>query len=231
MGIFQHKADSDKQSPIDETSDGVQQFFDGYFADLRERGKTQFDAHVEEITDSFKSDLDATIAKADAELKSHITRRLDDQISENSEIILHAQAEALKALTGSAKTLQEQHKQVTDTLHRNVADQQALLQHAFDENKAEITAMKQAQAEAMQELLRGVQAVQVQNQELAQAMQRNIAAQEEAIVTAFEENMARIVEHYLLGALGDQFDLKAQVPSIIKQMEDNKAAIVEDMKL
>ena len=116
MGIFQRKEESHKKSPIDETSDGVQHFFDGYFADLRERGKTHFDKTVEQTTDSFKSDLDATIAKADADLKAHITRRLDDQISENSEIITHAQEEALKSLTGSAQTLQEQHKQVTETL-------------------------------------------------------------------------------------------------------------------
>lgn len=51
------------------------------------------------------------------------------------------------------------------------------------------------------------------------------------LVDAFEQNMAQIIEHYLLGALGDQYDLKAQLPSIIKQMQDNKQAIVDDMKL
>ena len=43
--------------------------------------------------------------------------------------------------------------------------------------------------------------------------------------------MAAIVERYLLGALGDQYDLKAQLPAIIKQMEENKQAIADDMKL
>jgi hypothetical protein len=43
--------------------------------------------------------------------------------------------------------------------------------------------------------------------------------------------MAQIVEHYLLGALGDQFDMKAQLPSILQQLEENKQAIVDDMKL
>ena len=43
--------------------------------------------------------------------------------------------------------------------------------------------------------------------------------------------MAQVVEHYLLGALGDQYDVKAQLPSIIKQLEDNKQVIVDDMKL
>ena len=43
--------------------------------------------------------------------------------------------------------------------------------------------------------------------------------------------MARIIEHYLLEALGDQYDLKAQLPAIIQQLETNKQAIVDDMKL
>ncbi len=231
MGIFQRKEEPRKKAPIDETSDGVQQFFDGYFADLRERGRSHFEKTVEESSGAFKSDLDAAVAKADTELKAHISKRLDDQIAENSEIITHAQEEALKSLTGSAQALQQQHKQVTETLQKNVTDQQALLAAAFEENKAGIAAMRQAQEQALQSLAQSVQGLQEQNLQLAQAMQKNVAAQEDALVTAFEENMAQIVEHYLLGALGDQYDLKSQLPSIIKQMEVNKAVIAEDMKL
>ena len=43
--------------------------------------------------------------------------------------------------------------------------------------------------------------------------------------------MAKIIEHYVLLSLGDQFDLKAQLPYIIKQMETNKQNIIEDMRL
>jgi hypothetical protein len=43
--------------------------------------------------------------------------------------------------------------------------------------------------------------------------------------------MAVVVEHYLLGALGEQYDMKAQLPMIIKQMDANKKAMMDDMKL
>jgi hypothetical protein len=43
--------------------------------------------------------------------------------------------------------------------------------------------------------------------------------------------MGEIVEHYVLLALGDQFDLKDQLPYILKQMEANKKEIIEDMRL
>lgn len=43
--------------------------------------------------------------------------------------------------------------------------------------------------------------------------------------------MARIVENYLVAAIGEQYNLKSQLPSIIKQLEENKQAIVDDIKL
>lgn len=43
--------------------------------------------------------------------------------------------------------------------------------------------------------------------------------------------MAQIIEHYLLETLGQQFDLKAQLPYIIEQMEANKKDMIEDMQL
>ena len=66
---------------------------------------------------------------------------------------------------------------------------------------------------------------------MAETLEANAAKQQEILAKAFEENMAQVIEHYLLGALGDQYDLKAQLPAIIKQMEENKQAIVDDMKL
>ena len=73
--------------------------------------------------------------------------------------------------------------------------------------------------------------MQEQQQQLSAMLQQGIAKQQEMMITTFEDNMAQIVEHYLLGALGDQYDMKAQLPSIIKQMEENKQAIADDMKL
>ena len=66
---------------------------------------------------------------------------------------------------------------------------------------------------------------------LTSTLQKNVADQQNMLVDSFQDNMAAIVENYLLGALGDQYDLKAQLPAIIKQMEDNKQAIVDDMRL
>jgi len=231
MGIFQRKQQPQGKAPIDETSDGVQRFFDGYFAELKSRGRVHFEKSIEDNQVEFKKDLDATIAKANTELKAHVAQHLDNQIDENSKVLKEAQDAAFASLTQSAKALQEQHQQLSQVLQKNVTDQQAMLSGAFEENKAQIVAMKETQAQAVQWLQQSAQAMQEQHQQLTQAMQKNVASQEAMLVDAFQENMARIIEQYLLGALGDQYDLKAQLPSIIKQMETNKQDIVDDMKL
>lgn len=231
MGIFQRKQQPQGKAPIDETSDGVQRFFDGYFAELKSRGRVHFEKSIEDNEAEFKKDLDATIAKANTELKAHVAQHLDNQIDENSKVLKEAQDVAFASLTQSAKALQEQHQQLSQVLQKNVTDQQAMLASTFEENKAQIAAMKEAQAQAVQWLQQSAQAMQEQHQQLTQAMQKNVASQESMLVDAFQENMARIIEQYLLGALGDQYDLKAQLPSIIKQMETNKQDIVDDMKL
>ncbi len=91
--------------------------------------------------------------------------------------------------------------------------------------------MKDAQNHALEALKQSAAEVDAQYQRLSTTLQQQVLAQQQMLVSAFESNMAAVVEHYVLGALGDQFDLKAQLPSIIKQMEANKAAMVEDLKL
>lgn len=231
MGIFQRKQQPQAKAPIDETSDGVQRFFDGYFAELKSRGRAHFETSIQENEAAFKQDLDATIAKAESEIKEHITRHLDEQIDENGKALKEAQDAAFQSLTQSAKTLQEQHQQLSQVLQKNITDQQEMLTASFEENKTQIAAMKESQAQAVQWLQQSAQAMQEQHQQLVQTMQKNVAEQESVLIDAFEQNMAQIVEHYLLGALGDQYDLKAQLPSIIKQMEASKQDMMDDMKL
>ncbi len=92
-------------------------------------------------------------------------------------------------------------------------------------------AMHEAQELALSSLQKTAQEVETQRLQLADALKKDVAARETALLKVYEENMAKIVEHYVLLSLGDQFDLKAQLPYIISQMEANKADIMEDMRL
>ena len=91
--------------------------------------------------------------------------------------------------------------------------------------------MQTTQAAAIATIENTAAAMEQQHQKLTAMLENNLASQEAMLVKVFEENMAKIIEHYLLGAIGDQYDLKAQLPSIIQQLEANKQAIMDDMKL
>ena len=142
-----------------------------------------------------------------------------------------AQAAVLKTLQETAKVSQDQSRQLYETLEKTATEQATELQQDYKDNTTSLVAVKTAQDAALATLTSSVQALQQQHDELRQMLETNVARQEAMLVDAFQTNMAQIVEQYLLGALGEQYDVKAQLPAIIKQLEANKDAIKEDMTL
>ena len=268
MGLFQHKNDPKK---VDETSDGVQKFFNKYFKELEERGAKQFEKNIDEATAKFTRDLDSVITKADQELKEHIVKRIDELMLANASAMKDAQNAALESINRRIQSIQKENEQFADTVHeqlfasskaikdtqeaavssmnrsvqnleqqqhelgktleKTTADQSVAITKVINESQSRVAAMGDAQTKALEWLNQSIVALSEQQQQLTGLMQKSIETQQAMVVQLFEDNMAQVVEHYLLTALGDQYDLKAQLPSIIKQMEANKQAIAEDMKL
>ena len=54
--------------------------------------------------------------------------------------------------------------------------------------------------------------------------------EKQRIIVKFEKDMADIVNHYLLAAIGNQIDLTVQLDYIFQYLEQNKQAIVEDIR-
>ncbi len=252
MGLFQRKQDTQQGTP-EEAAAVALLFDDAFREELKDRGRLHFERVINENAALFKQDLDATVAhvntelrqrvarqldsqfeeinKVNAQLKEHIAKQLDDRFAEYDKTLREAQDAALQALQRSAQALEEQHRQLGLALERSIASQDAMLTGALEENKARIASIKDAQNVALQSLSQSAQAVQEQHQQLSVLLQKGVSDQQDMLVDAFENNMAQIIEHYLLQAVGDQYDLKAQLPSIIKQMEASKKAIVDDIAL
>lgn len=115
--------------------------------------------------------------------------------------------------------------QLNEYLKKQISDK-------LDTEFADYTrAMKEAQELALSTLQKTAADVEAQRQQMAAAIEKSAAEHEAKVMQAYETNMAKIVEHYVLEALGDQFDLKAQLPYIMAQMEANKENIAEDMRL
>ncbi len=250
MGFFQHDKPK-KQSPKDKAATALEGFLNADMqAELLAYGRSYFETIINETAAVFKQDLNATVGQINVQLQNHVTQQLDtavaqvnvelkdrvakqleNQFAEYNQQMKASQDLALASLTNNSQQLQAEYQELRTMLQKNVADQKVTLTNVFEENKVRIAEMKQAQDLALQSLNDSARALQDQYAQINKTLQENVAAQEEALVTSFQENMASIVEHYLFDAVGEQYDLKSQLPSIIRQMEENKQAIVDDMKL
>jgi hypothetical protein len=92
-------------------------------------------------------------------------------------------------------------------------------------------AMKEPQEITLDVLQKTADELDQQRQELSDAMKKSVTLSEANMLKNFETNMAQVVEHYVMQSLGEQFDMRAQLPYIMKQMEDHKQEMLEDMLL
>lgn len=68
-----------------------------------------------------------------------------------------------------------------------------------------------------------------QRKNLTAEIVKQFDAEKKVLVSNFQDNMAEIINHYLLKAVGGHINLNDQLEFIIADLETNKAAIVEDI--
>lgn len=100
------------------------------------------------------------------------------------------------------------------------------LQEAFKKYEESITDAKQIALESIQSTQA---AVEEQGRLMSEQVHQQINAERERAVHRFNENMAEIVNHYILAAIGNQINLEDQLDYILGELERNKKAILEDI--
>lgn len=73
-------------------------------------------------------------------------------------------------------------------------------------------------------------AIEEERQALHVNLEKEFAIERERLIKRFEDNMAEVVNHYVLDAVGNEIDLNDQLEYILSEIENNKAAIVEDIR-
>ncbi len=101
------------------------------------------------------------------------------------------------------------------------------LQEEFAKYEKSITDAKQL---AIDSIEKTKTAIEQQRQVMSQELQREINEEKLRIIQRFDQNMADIINHYVLQAIGDQIDLTDQLEYILGNLEANKKAILEDIK-
>lgn len=100
------------------------------------------------------------------------------------------------------------------------------LQEEFVKYEESITDAKEL---AVQSITKTQEAIEQQRQMMGQQLTQEIANEKTRILKRFEDNMADIVNHYVLTAVGNQIDLNDQLEYILNEMEQHKKDIIEDL--
>lgn len=113
--------------------------------------------------------------------------------------------------------------QVNDYMKQEI---KKTLTEEFAKYEQSITDAKQL---AIESINKTQQAIEEQRKLLTDQLKQQSDTAKAQLIAQFEENMADIINHYIMSAIGDQIDLNDQLEYIIGDLEANKKAIVEDI--
>lgn len=100
------------------------------------------------------------------------------------------------------------------------------LQEEFAKYEESITDAKQL---AVDSITKTQEAIEQQRTALGQELRQELEAEKKRQLDRFEANMADIVNHYVIAAIGNEIDLSDQLEYIIGEMQANKEAIIKDL--
>ncbi len=101
------------------------------------------------------------------------------------------------------------------------------LQEEFGKYEKSIADAKQLAIDSIQ---RTQEAIEQQRQAMETQLQKEVIAERQRVIERFEKNMADIVSHYIVAAIGNQIDLSDQLEYILSDLEANHKEILEDIK-
>jgi hypothetical protein len=82
---------------------------------------------------------------------------------------------------------------------------------------------------ALASITKTQEAIEEQRQMMGQQLTQEVANEKTRLLKRFEDNMADIVNHYVLAAIGNQIDLNDQLEYILAELDENKKNIIEDI--
>jgi len=134
-----------------------------------------------------------------------------------------------KIINENAMFLQQDLRLTTSQLNQYMkAEITQTLQEEFSKYEESIADAKKL---AIESLEKTQSAIEQQRQILSEQLQKEVAEQKAHLIAVFEQNLATIVNHYVLAAVGNQIDLTDQLDFILSELQANKKAIIEDLKL
>ncbi len=82
---------------------------------------------------------------------------------------------------------------------------------------------------ALESITKTQEAIDEQRKMMGQQLNQEVANEKSRLLKRFEENMADIVNHYVIAAIGNQINLNDQLEYVLAELEENKKDILEDI--
>ncbi len=133
-----------------------------------------------------------------------------------------------KIIGENAMFLQQDLRLTTSQLNEYMkAEIKRELEDEFKKYEESISSAKELAVNAIQKTQ---EVIEEQRAVLEKQMNEQAFDEKQRIIAKFEKDMADIVNHYLLAAIGNQIDLTVQLDYIFQYLEQNKQAIIEDIR-
>ncbi len=203
--------------------------YDRTAQDVRDQMSQTLTRNAQAVSDKYQQ-LSSSLQQSVASQEVLMITALED----NKAHVANAQAEQDKLLANLRETTEAAHtkaEQLEQQLETTISAQAEQLSGVYQENLARVNQTKQAQQQALIQLEQETQTLQQYHQQLTQQLEQTVADHKAMVTATINDNLARIIEHYLVGALGEQSDLVSQLPSIMQRLEESKADMVQDMRL
>ncbi|HSX17953.1 MAG TPA: hypothetical protein VLE51_01180 [Candidatus Saccharimonadales bacterium] len=132
-----------------------------------------------------------------------------------------------KIIGENAAFLQQDLRQTTAQIDEYMRTEiNHVLQDEFKKYEQSITDAKQLAINSME---RTVATIEQQRQLMEEQLKAQSEAHKRQVLERFDKDMASIVNHYIVQAIGNQVNLSDQLDFILSELEQNKAAILEDI--
>jgi len=133
-----------------------------------------------------------------------------------------------KIISDNAMFLQHDLRLTTSQLNEYMKTE---ITHVLKEEfgKYEVS-IEKAKELALESIAKTQQAIEDQRSMLEEQLSERVNSEKAIIMDRFENQMGEILNHYILEAVGTEIDLTDQLDYIFHNLEDNKQAILEDIK-
>lgn len=158
--------------------------------------------------------------------KQGVDKIFDDEFRE--ELRNRGRLHFEKIIGENAMFLQQDLRLTTSQLNEYMKTEiKRTLQSEFAKYEESITTAKDM---ALESIEKTQNIIEQQRLVLEKQMTDEAAAEKARMMESFDKNMADIVNHYILEAIGNEIDLTVQLDYIFGYLEENKKAIMEDIR-